>query len=138
MGEKETESQLAEALNSEALSTAIVESPIFRIMQRNIIKQTYFGGVIMAAVIVGMWNLINALQIDPVVSGSASLLVGLVLFFFQIRSLFIKPKSPPKKGTFPCRKCGADVPFDATKEEKGYADELICPKCGQHYTRNNF
>lgn len=135
MSEKDKEKQLAEALNSEALSTAIVESPIFRIMQRNIIKQTYFGGVIMAAVIVGMWNLINALQIDPVVSGSASLLVGLVLFFFQIRGLFLKPKSPLKKGSYPCLRCNADVPFNATK--KDYPDILKCPECGLEYKRQH-
>ena len=88
------------------------------------IKQTYLGVVVMAAIIVGMWNLINALEIDPVVSGSASLLVGLILFFVQIRGLFTKPKMPKKKGVLPCPECGVKISF------KGYIDKIKCNACG--------
>lgn len=126
MSKKNNEKQdkIAEVLGSEMLSDAILESPIFKLMQRNIIKQTYLGGVVMAAIIVGMWNLINALEIDPVVSGSASLLVGLILFFVQIRGLFTKPKLPKKKGSFPCPECGVKISF------KGYTDKIKCNACG--------
>ncbi len=120
----EKQDKIAEVLNSEMLSDAILESPIFKLMQRNIIKQTYLGGVVMAAIIVGFWNLINALEIDPVVSGSASLLVGLILFLFQIRGLFTKPKLPKKEGVFPCLQCGAKISF------KGYSDKIKCNACG--------
>ena len=141
MTKKAKDRKRAEDTLNSLPADAIMNSPIMKAIQRSIIKQTYLGGVVMACLIVGLWNIINALKIDAVQSGVVSLSIGVIFLAVQLRTLFnskphrkVSPSSPvvpgplKEKFSFPCPKCSELVPVVPVAGK--WPESVKCPKCG--------
>ena len=132
MSKKARDRKRAEDTLNSLPADAIMNSPIMKAMMRQIIRQTYLGGIVMACLIVGLWNIINALKIDAVQSGVVSLSIGVIFLAVQLRTLFNNKvrRGPEVSATFLCPKCKTEILV------KGQPEKIVCDNCGSEWPKN--